>query len=151
MAYRGKYQPKNPKKYSGNILNVVYRSLLERRFMVWLDKNPMVKEWSSEEVIIKYISPLDNRIHRYFPDFVVKYMNKNNEIKNLLIEIKPLSQTKAPKKTKKQKRYLNECMTWSVNSAKWEYARNWCAVNNYEFQIWTEKDVDSVSPKRKKK
>lgn len=150
MAYKGKYRPKNPSKYKGDPTDIVYRSLLERRFMVWLDNNPQILEWQSELIIIKYISPLDNREHRYFPDFTVKYLKKNRTIGSVIIEIKPLSQTKPPRQGKRTRRYLNECATWAVNAAKWEYARAWCAQNGYEFQVWTEKDVERVSPKKKR-
>ena len=59
MAYRGKYQPKNPKKYVGDSSHVHYRSLWERKFMVYCDTNNSIVEWGSEEVIIPYVSPCD--------------------------------------------------------------------------------------------
>ena len=150
-GYKGRYSVKNPQKYKGDPTKVTYRSLLERRVMVWLDKNPSVQEWSSEETIIQYISPLDNRTHRYFVDFAMKYINRNNEIKNILIEVKPEKQTKEPKMSKNRtRRYINEVATWLVNDAKWKFARAWCEQNGYEFQIWTEKHIDVVSPRSKK-
>ena len=68
-SYKGKYYPLNPKKYKGNPSQVVYRSLWERKLMVYCDKNEKVLEWGSEEIIIPYMSPKDGRLHRYFPDF----------------------------------------------------------------------------------
>ena len=149
MAYRGKYRPKNLSKYAGDPSKITYRSLLERRVMVWLDTNPKILSWQSECLIIKYISPLDNRQHRYFPDFGVKYRKQNNEIGSVIIEVKPLSQTHTPrlkqtKSGKSTRRYLNECATWSVNEAKWKFARAWCAENGYEFEIWTEKFIEKL-------
>ena len=149
MAYKGKYRPKNPQKYKGDPTNITYRSLLERRVMVYLDITPQILEWQSELIIIKYISPLDNREHRYFTDFGVKYRKQNNEIGLVIIEVKPLSQTKPPRMGKKTRRYLKEVSTWLVNDAKWKYARAWCEANGYEFEIWTEKMIDKISPKKK--
>ena len=72
MAYKGKYKPKYRSKYKGDPTKIIYRSLWERRFMVYCDENPSIIKWASEEVIIPYRSPLDKRIHRYYPDFWVK-------------------------------------------------------------------------------
>ena len=72
MAYRGRYIPSNPKKYKGDSSRIIYRSLWERKLMVYCDRNEKVLEWGSEEVIIPYLSPWDNKFHRYFPDFYMK-------------------------------------------------------------------------------
>ena len=45
--YKGKYKIKNPNKYLGNPTNIIYRSLMERRFMVWCDSNDKCYKWSS--------------------------------------------------------------------------------------------------------
>ena len=72
MTYKGKFLPNNRKKYKGDINNIVYRSLWERKFMVYCDENNDITEWGSEELIVPYISPLDGKRHRYFPDFYIK-------------------------------------------------------------------------------
>ena len=72
MAYSGKYIPSNITKYRGDVNKIVYRSLWERRFMVYCDENSNILEWGSEEIIIPYLSPWDGKIHRYFPDFYIK-------------------------------------------------------------------------------
>ena len=73
MSYSGKFKPKNYKKYKGDPTKIFYRSLCgERRFMVYCDNNENVIEWGSEEVVIPYKSPLDKRVHRYFPRFLHK-------------------------------------------------------------------------------
>lgn len=160
MAYKGIYKVKNKHKYKGDPTAVVYRSLLERTFMVWLDMNESILEWESEEFCIPYISPKDGKLHRYFPDFRIKHLTKNKTIANTLIEIKPKVQTEAPKEPKKdgkkyKRRYLSECLTWGINNAKWEAAKNWCAQNNHKFVILTEKDIRNFSggttPYRKRK
>ena len=113
MSYKGRYTPKNPKKYRGNPHNVIYRSLWERKFMVYCDHSESIIEWGSEEVVIPYKSPWDGRIHRYFPDFYIKIKTNEGTTKKLIVEIKPKKQTKAPKEPEiKTKRYLNEVRTW---------------------------------------
>lgn len=142
MAYKGKYMPSNKKKYVGNLYNITYRSLWERKFMVYCDKNESILAWASEEIYIHYLSPIDNKIHRYFPDFFIKVRQKDKSIKNMLIEIKPKSQCLPPKIPKrKTKNYLYEMKTWSVNQAKWKAATEWCEDRKYEFKLITENEL----------
>ena len=149
MSYKGRFRPKNPNKYKGNPSNIIYRSLLERRFMVYLDNHPSILKWCSEEIIIPYVSPVDNRVHRYFPDFYMKYKNKDGVIKEDLIEVKPFSQCSPPNPKKKltktgrtSKRYLKEVQTYIVNEAKWKQAQNYCKDRNWNWRILTEKDIN---------
>ena len=95
--YSGIYKPLNPQKYKGNVNNVIYRSSWEKRFMIYCDKNRAVVEWGSEEIAISYRS-IDNRPHRYYPDFYMKVRQNNGTYKKFLIEIKPKAQTRKPKK-----------------------------------------------------
>ena len=138
MTYKGKYIPKNPQKYKGNPSQIIYRSLWERKFMVYCDRIDAILEWGSEEIIIPYKSPLDGRIHRYFPDFYVKVKQNDGTIKKMIIEVKPKKQCKPPVGKKKTKYYIKEVQTWGVNKAKWEYALEWCKDRNMEFKILTE-------------
>ena len=120
MAYRGRYIPSNPKKYKGDPSNIIYRSLWERKFMVYCDANENIIEWGSEEFFIPYRSPIDGRVHRYFPDFYVKVRTNEGKLKKWVVEVKPKAQTAPPKLPKrKTKRYLNEVRTYAVNEAKW--------------------------------
>jgi hypothetical protein len=142
MAYRGKFQPSYPKKYKGDVRNIIYRSLWERKFMVYCDLNENILEWGSEEIALPYRSPIDNRIHRYFPDFYIKYKNKSGKIVKSLIEVKPLKQTTPPPKPQRQtKGYLFEAYEYAKNQAKWEAAREWCLDRGYEFKVLTESDL----------
>ena len=93
MAYKGRFKPTNPTKYKGDHSNIIYRSLWERKFMKLCDSNSNILEWSSEEVIIPYKSPIDGKFHRYFVDFWVKQKNTKGEIVEKLIEIKPKKYT----------------------------------------------------------
>jgi hypothetical protein len=146
MAYgpkQGMFKPKNPSKYKGDPTCIIYRSSWELKVMGVLDSNPNVIEWNSEEIIIPYRSPVDGRMHRYFTDFAVKTKKSDGTIEKSIIEIKPKDQCKPPvrKSKKPSKRYLNEVMTWGVNQAKWEAAREYCKKRGYKFQILTEDDL----------
>ena len=93
MSYNGKYRPRYPKKYRGDPTNIVYRSLWEKKFMNYCDITASVNEWQSEEFFIPYRSPLDNRMHRYFPDFLIKYQDNNGRRRIMVVEIKPKKET----------------------------------------------------------
>ena len=143
MAYRGKYYPSFPRKYKGAPTNIIYRSLWERKFMVYCDKNTKILEWGSEEIALPYISPHDSRVHRYFPDFYIKVQENTGKIKRYLIEVKPLKQTTKPKKPKRQtKGYIREAFEYARNQAKWKAAREYCADRMWEFKVITEKELD---------
>jgi hypothetical protein len=139
MAYSGKYKPVNPQKYKGNPTNIIYRSLWERKFMIFCDNNSSILQWGSEECVIPYLSPLDGRVHRYYVDFYIKVQTKSGEIKKYLIEIKPKKQTVPPDPQKKQtKIYKDKVLTYCKNRAKWEAAKEWCEDRRMEFLILTE-------------
>ena len=143
MAYRGKYYPSFPRKYKGDPTNIIYRSLWERKFMVYCDKNAKILEGGSEEIALPYISPHDSRVHRYFPDFYIKVQENTGKIKRYLIEVKPLKQTTKPKKPKRQtKGYIREAFEYARNQAKWKAAREYCADRMWEFKVITEKELD---------
>jgi hypothetical protein len=139
MAYSGYYRPKNPQKYMGDYKNIVYRSSWECKVMSWLDNNPSIVNWGSEELIIPYKSPVDGKVHRYFPDFVVKVQSKDGKLRTMILEVKPKRQTQAPKQQKRiTKQYINEVTTWGVNQAKWKAATDFCLDRGWEFKILTE-------------
>lgn len=136
------YRPSFPKKYKGDPNNIICRSSWERKFCRWCDLNESILEWGSEEFFIPYISPVDNRVHRYFPDFIVKVKESSGQIKTYIIEVKPKKQTFPPKTPKRQtKSYLYECKTYAVNQAKWKAAEEFCADRKIEFKIITEEEL----------
>ena len=142
MSYKGKYYPSYPRKYKGDPTNIIYRSLWERKFMVYCDKNDNILEWASEEIAIPYRSPVDNRVHRYFPDFYMKVKERGGKIKRYVIEVKPAKQTKPPAKPKRQtKGYIREAYEYAKNQAKWKMAREVCADRQWEFKVVTEKEL----------
>ena len=137
-SYRGLYRPTNPKKYVGNTKQIVYRSLLERRFMRYCDLNEDILYWASEELPVRYYNPLDKKYHRYFPDFVVKTVNNDK----YMIEIKPSRQVTKPKPPKKKtKSYMRESFEYIKNQAKWQAAKSYCDDNGMKFKLITEKDL----------
>ena len=142
MSYKGKYKPTYPEKYLGDPTNIIYRSLWERKFCKYCDLNDSIIKWASEEITIPYLSPIDNRIHRYFPDFYIKYRDSDGKIKNSLIEIKPLKQTIPPVKPSRQtKKYLYEAYEYAKNQAKWKVAREFCEDRQWEFKVLTENEL----------
>ena len=142
MSYKGKYYPSYPRKYKGDPTNIIYRSLWERKFMVYCDKNESILEWASEEISIPYRSPIDNRVHRYFPDFYMKVKERGGNVKRYVIEVKPAKQTKPPVKQKRQtKGYIREAYEYAKNQAKWKMAREFCADRQWEFKVVTEKEL----------
>ena len=135
------YKPKNPKKYKGNINNIICRSSWETKFCGYCDLNENIIQWGSEEFFIPYRAP-DGKTRRYFPDFIIKVKENTGKLKTYVIEVKPLKQTKAPKKRKRvTKSYLYECQTYAVNQAKWKAADEWCKDRKIEFKIITEKEL----------
>ena len=141
-SYKGKYYPTYQEKYKGDPTGIVWRSLWERKFMVYCDKNTNVLEWASEEIAIPYRSPVDNKVHRYFPDFYMKVKETGGQVKSYIIEVKPLKQTTPPKKPKSQtKAYIREAYEYAKNQAKWKVAREYCKDRMWEFKVVTEKEL----------
>jgi len=140
--YSGKYKVINREKYKGDPDNVIYRSSWEIKVFSWLDNNKDVISWGSEEFCISYLSPVDNKIHRYFPDIIVKVRTQNNDIKVMVLEIKPKKQTQPPKQPKRiTKQFINEVATYGVNQAKWKAANEYCLDRGWEFRVITEDDL----------
>jgi len=141
-SFKGRYRPNYPMKYKGDITNIVYRSLWELRFMKWCDNNNSVMEWGSEIVVIPYVSPIDNKPHRYFVDFYMKVKSSDDVIQKYLIEIKPEKFTKPPEIPKKKtKKFIDEVFQYGVNQAKWKAAFEFCEDRKMKFMILTEKDL----------
>jgi len=139
--HQGKFTPKKPEKYVGDIEKIFYRSSWELKFLRWCDDNPSVLKYASEELVIPYYSPVDNKYHRYFVDFVIMVKNKSGELKKYAVEIKPSTQCVPPKQRKQTKKYLTELATYTVNQAKWKAADDFCRGKGMEFLVLTEKHL----------
>ena len=141
-SLKSKYKPSFPKKYKGDSNNIICRSSWERKFCHWCDLNESIIEWGSEEFFIPYLSPVDNRVHRYYPDFIIKVKEQTRKIKTYVIEVKPQRQTVPPKKKSRiTKSFLYEAQTYAVNQAKWKAADEFCKDNRIEFRIITEEEL----------
>jgi hypothetical protein len=146
MSYRGKFRPKNISKYKGDYTAITYRSSWELKFMGYLDRNPDILKWSSEEIIIPYRSPIDGKRHRYFPDFWIRIKRSDGIIEERLIEVKPKAQCSPPKggppvDKRKRRRFIREVKVWGTNEAKWKAAKSYCIDRKWKWTILTEDDL----------
>lgn len=137
---QGIFKPKNTNKFLGKF--AIYRSSYELRFMRWADNNPNILEWNSEKVVVPYVSPIDSRGHRYYVDFYIA-LKEGDKIVKYLIEVKPSTQTQAPKisKRKKSSTIVYEQTTWITNQAKWSAATEYAKKRGLLFKVITEKDL----------
>lgn len=143
MTYKGTYKIRKPEKYLGDLNKVVYRSFWERQTFRWVENNPDIVEWCSEEIVIPYLCETDNKVHRYFVDLF--FRTKNGD--SYLIEIKPKKETEIPKKSNNRKTYINESLTYVKNISKWKAAKQFCEKKGWKFQIWTEDTLKSLGIK----
>lgn len=150
-TYKGKFTPKNYDKYKGKHTEIFYRSTWERVFMTYCDMNKNIIEWSSEEIVIPYISPKDRRKHLYFPDFWIKTRHRNGDIQKMVIEVKPQRKVEKPviseerlNNQRTRKKEMDKYIEWMVNQAKWEAAEKHCTKCGWIFKIMTEKDLGLI-------
>lgn len=148
-SYKGRFRPKYPEKYKGDPTKITYRSLWEFKFFRFVDGHPDVLWWASEEFVVPYMSPIDGKMHRYFPDVVLHKKMADGSLATLMIEIKPKKQTIPPEISRRNatptgrisRRYLNEVKTYGINEAKWKAARRYCAERGWNFQLFTENEL----------
>lgn len=153
-SYKGIYTPINKSKYVGeNINSIVYRSKLEYRFMVWCDNNPNILQWASECIAIPYSNPIkvmkgnDGINANYFPDFWIKFNDKNGKVEQAIVEIKPKEETTPPKPAKKKtKGYMMKLATYAINEAKWVQTRKLCEKSGIKFIVLTEEWIQHNAP-----
>jgi hypothetical protein len=142
MAHKGKYVPKYPAKYVGNVRQIVFRSGYELKFFRYCDYSKNVLAWSSEDVIIPYRNPITGEFHRYFVDIYIKHRLPDGTIKETLIEIKPASQCRPPEiQKRKTKRYLKEVETYVINKAKWTAADKYARKRGMTFCLFSEREL----------
>jgi hypothetical protein len=139
-----KWKPRNPEKYVGDINNIIARSSWEIKFLNWLDGHPSVVCWNSENLCVPYLSPVDNKQHRYYVDFLAKMRLKDGSIKTYAIEVKPKAQCLKPKPSKNKTRMITEMSTYIVNQAKWTYAEAYCNKLGIKFLVLNEEDLGIV-------
>lgn len=132
---QGIFTPKNPQKYIGT-LPIEYRSAWELSFMNFIDTHPSIIQWASESIPIAYANPFTNIMHTYYPDFFIRYMDKDGNIFSEIVEVKPLSQTIMEKAKRKEDK-----MAVKINHAKWNAAIRWCNERGYKFRVITERQL----------
>lgn len=145
MPFRARFIPKNPQKYVGDVEAIFARSTWEVSVMKYFDSHQDVLRWGSEEIVIPYLSPLDNRVHRYFPDFFVEYLDKDGNILKEIVEVKPLHES--------EERYAKNDRSkdaLAVNEAKWKSASIFCEQRGMKFRVLTEKSIFHQGQKKVK-
>ena len=141
-SIKSKYTPVYPHKYKGNSKMIICRSSWERKFCQWCDMNNSIVSWASEEFSIPYVSPKDNRVHKYYPDYLIKVKEKNDMIKTYVVEVKPYKQTMPPKpRSRKTKSYSNRVCYLCSQSGKVESCKRICEDHRIEFKVVTEKEL----------
>jgi hypothetical protein len=152
MAHGGRFIPKNPQKYVGNVNKIMFRSSWELRFMQWLDTNNAVLRWGSEELAIPYVNPIkidENgrpKISRYFPDFIIMYRDNLGNLKKEIVEVKPMKESVLTAGSSERDK-----MAYAVNQAKWKAASIFAESQGAVFRVITEKSMFRQVPKRSKK
>lgn len=163
--YQGYFIPKHKEKCLTK--ENIYRSAWEYKFLTWLDNNPNVIEYASEPLAIQYRNPVANlkyckennlnpkdprnwKVCNYYTDFWFRLRQKDNSVKKIFVEVKPLSQCQPPKpvkpnaKLKDVRAYNKAAETWLVNSAKWQAAKQYVEARGAEFWIVTEKTLKNL-------
>lgn len=139
----GRFMPKFPEKYVGDVNNIEFRSKWELSFMNFCDSNIMIKKWGSEEIRIPYVKPTTGKVHNYFPDFFIVYQNAAGQMVKEIVEIKPLKEARL---TKKSSNY--DKVAYAINMAKWEAAQQFCEKHGMKFRVLTEKSLFKTGSKK---
>ena len=101
-----------------------FRSGWEEKMMYHLDSDPNVKTWTYEQTVIEYVSNIrTKKIRRYYPDFLVEYVDGRSEV----VEVKP-------------KRKLEQ----STIKKKTAAAILWCSSRGINFRLVTEDDLKEM-------
>jgi len=141
----GKYEVVNIDKFVGN-RNPTYRSSWELAFMRMCDNHPNITKWASENVKIPYRHPVSGNYTNYVPDFMIQYVDKNENPHVELIEIKPRNQT-----TMESARSQGQKLQTVINAAKWTAAQEWCKRKGIRFKVINEDQIFSNKKPRKAK
>ena len=157
---QGLFVPKNNAKvYKLNEKGgLYYRSSWELTAMKYFDLNDDVVLWGAECIEIPYQlkKPDKHGIltvtkHRYYPDFYYKLKMNDNTIREILMEVKPIEQTRPPKfketarlTAKQLKNYEYEINEYNRNMSKWEHAIKYCEMKGVEFKFLTKQQVDRM-------
>lgn len=146
MAAYGRFIPKHPEKYRGDAASIFFRSSWEVTVMKYFDCRTNIISWGSEEIQIPYLSPKDNKIHMYHPDFNIVYRDADGNDKTEIVEVKPLheSEEKFAKSDRSKAALL-------INEAKWKAAIHYCNARDMQFRVITEASIFHHGQKKQKK
>jgi hypothetical protein len=136
MALKARFIPKNPGKYLGNPNMIICRSSWELSVCKFFDTHPSVYKWGSEEISIPYVKPTDGKVHRYYPDFIVVYKDKEGNLIKELVEVKPMKESVL---TERSSNY--DKISIAINHAKWQAAQAFCEANGMKFRVLTEQSI----------
>lgn len=100
----------------------IYKSLVEKNMMKYLDEDPSVLSYDYESIRLAYLDPLTDSYKTYIPDFIVHYSDGSTK----LIECK----------------YDDSWKLDMVVLAKNKVAEEWCKEHNATFEIWTHFDFE---------
>lgn len=134
-----RFIPKNPQKYAGDPLRIVARSKWELIYMQALDSSNIVAKWISEPktLNIKYFSPLDKKVHQYWPDFLVQYVDNSLE----LLEVKPMKEASLD-----SARSTYDKLMFAKNVSKWIAADKFAKSIGAKFRVITEQQLFNKRP-----
>ncbi len=132
---QGKFSVRNMEKYVGKKMPT-YRSSWEMTFMTFCDNNPAVLQWASEPFMIPYRNPLSGKNTIYIPDFMMVYIDAQQQKHAEVIEVKPLKET-----TLESAKSVRDKAAVILNMAKWTAARAFCQAHGMKFRIVTEHDL----------
>lgn len=139
---QGYYTVINKDKYIGDASKIIFRSSWEKKYCVYCDTSPNVIEWTSEPFSVQYFNPIDQKLHKYYPDFLIK-IKRNGVIERVIVEVKPTKYLKKPEIPKKKSKkalnaYYYQANEFIKNMAKIKAVQSACIENNLKFEIVTE-------------
>ena len=140
----GKFTIRNREKYVGR-KEPTYRSSWEFSFMQFCDNNPSVLQWASEPFMIPYGNPLTGKNTIYVPDFMMVYVDRNQQKHAEVIEVKPTKETSF-----ESARSVRDRAAVALNMAKWSAAQEFCKSYGMRFRVVTENDIYVNTSKRRR-
>lgn len=115
---------------------IVYRSSWEKTFFEKCDSTDSILRWGSEICKILYKNPIKNKMTFYVPDVYMEMIDKNKQMKKMLIEIKPMNQAKLSETTNGMDK-----LQFAINTMKWASAIDFCKKRGIEFKVMTGKEL----------
>lgn len=142
---KGLYKPKQPEKYIGDPNKIRFMSSWELTFFRFLDGNPNIVRWASEEIAIPYYNPVKQRMANYYPDIYMEYIDVNGQPRKCLVEVKP-----AKEAVQTSSSSLHDKVAICINEQKWDAAKQFCDKHDIEFKVVTENELFVKKGKKKR-